>query len=472
MKNIYLYGSGNRCKILLNILADTDYMICGIVDSDDTRWGMYIEGFKISSPEAIRCDADNDYVCVTFYSPYVYEKIWDTLAESYGVAYEKQLTFHDILYDVYKMKFRNWNPIVSSGTHKSFFDASWGLGLGGVEAWLEDIIEKLDRTNHDNFFLLSKKNQNDILPNVEKHILEFYYEDTSIFSLDYIEKGMKFLTEHAPCTIVFSRVNELMLAACLVKNKYPHKLKIIMVDHGSCDGMYRDILSYQDEIDKYVCVSSGIEKRLIEYGIDSKKISSMTVPIQYEKVFFRDYSLDSRKTLKLGYAGRLEIFEKRLDILLELIEELEKRKINYVLNIAGNGSFRDEIKDFISSRKLENRIILRGLLPRNLMSDFWEEQDIAINVSDNEGRPISNMEAMVYGAVPVVTDTVGIRDDVENGINGYIVQINDYHSMADKIEYLDKHREILPMFGKKAQTDMRKKMNIDDYMKFWLRIIK
>ena len=158
--------------------------------------------------------------------------------------------------------------------------------------------------------------------------------------------------------------------------------------------------------------------------------------------------------------------------MLELIEELEKRKINYVLNIAGNGSFRDEIKDFISSRKLENRIILRGLLPRNLMSDFWEEQDIAINVSDNEGRPISNMEAMVYGAVPVVTDTVGIRDDVENGINGYIVQINDYHSMADKIEYLDKHREILPMFGKKAQTDMRKKMNIDDYMKFWLRIIK
>lgn len=103
---------------------------------------------------------------------------------------------------------------------------------------------------------------------MEKHILEFYYEDTSIFSLDYIEKGMKFLTEHAPCTIVFSRVNELMLAACLVKNKYPHKFKIIMVDHGSCDGMYRDILSYQDfysvngfEIEnlEFECMISGNE---------------------------------------------------------------------------------------------------------------------------------------------------------------------------------------------------------------------
>ena len=152
-----------------------------------------------------------------------------------------------------------------------------------------------------------------------------------VFSPEYIQKGIDFLKANGPCTIVFSRVNELMLSACLLKRDYPEQYKIIMVDHGSSDGMYRDILSYRKMIDKYVCVSQGIRETLGSYGIPEQRVFSMTVPMQYEKTLERTYSMDSGEAIHLGYAGRLEKFEKRMDIMIQLIEELEKTNVKYYL---------------------------------------------------------------------------------------------------------------------------------------------
>lgn len=82
------------------------------------------------------------------------------------------------------------------------------------------------------------------------------------------------------------------------------------------------------------------------------------------------------------------------------------------------------------------------------MSAFWQRQDVALNVSDNEGRPIANMEAMLNGAVPVVTETMGVLEDVHDGENGFMVPICDYVGMADKIEYLEKIVLFFPKWGK------------------------
>lgn len=42
MKKIYLYGSGRRCQILLDLIKNTDYQICGIVDGDAAKWGQKV----------------------------------------------------------------------------------------------------------------------------------------------------------------------------------------------------------------------------------------------------------------------------------------------------------------------------------------------------------------------------------------------------------------------------------------------
>ena len=182
--------------------------------------------------------------------------------------------------------------------------------------------------------------------------------------------------------------------------------------------------------------------------------------------------MDPGEAIHLGYAGRLEKFEKRMDIMIQLIEELEKRNVKYYLEIAGTGSYYDKLRQLISEKKIENHISLLGWLPREKMSAFWQRQDVALNVSDNEGRPIANMEAMLNGAVPVVTETMGVLEDVHDGENGFMVPICDYVGMADKIEYLEKNRTILPKMGKMARKEMILKMDMGKYMSMWEKILK
>lgn len=471
MKNLYLYGSGNRCKILLRILKNAGYHVCGILDTNSDKWDTNIERIEVQNPDILYKKKDV-YVCVTFYSSLIDDPIWRRLETKYHIEQSYILTLHNILYDIYIRKFTGMREPHIKTRQVVLFDATWGLGLGGVETWLKDIIGYFQRYQNGDVYLLTKRNQEKVPNEVEERIIELYFENSSQFFEEDIYNGIEFIKQHAPCTLVFSRVNELLLAACICKKNFPNLFKIIMVDHGLCDGMTKDILSYKDAIDYYVCVGSGIRQTLIKEGIAKEKTAVMTIPVKVQKKMKRSYSINNNTPIQLGYAGRLEVFQKRMDILIDLIMELERRKVHYCFNLAGKGNFEQNIREFVKENGLGSRVTLYGQIENEKIVDFWKAQDIAINVSDHEGRPISNMEAMVYGAVPVVTDTVGIRDDVENGVNGYIVPINDYHSMADKIEYLDKHREILPIFGKSAQTDMREKMNIDEYMKFWLSIIE
>lgn len=470
MRRLFLYGSGHRCRVLLGLLQKSDYAVCGIIDSDDSKWGTVVDGVVVCAPEILSHEKDA-YVCVTFYSPLVYEPVWDRLKNEYGVPSERQLTFHDLMIEIYDREFEDISIEDKDNKKTVFMDATWGLGLGGVEAWLKDTVCWFVQNEIPDVYLLSKKYQKEVPQEVEQRIVDFYYDDTMVFSEEYIAKGMQFIAKNLPAVFIFSRVNELLLAAYLVKKKVGDKIKIIMVDHGSSDGMFRDILSYRDGIDRYVCVSEGIRNKMISCGVSQDKVCSMTIPIKFSETYVRNYSEDAAAPLRIGYAGRLEVFEKRMDILLKFIAELEKRGVLYIMNIAGDGSYRGEIEAFIADRGLAERVKLHGLLPREHMADFWCEQDIAVNVSDNEGRPISNMEAMLCGVVPVMTETMGALDDVKDRHNGFVVPIDDYQSMASVIETLERDRTLLRRMGSLAREEMKEKMTLDNYIEMWKKVI-
>ena len=62
--------------------------------------------------------------------------------------------------------------------------------------------------------------------------------------------------------------------------------------------------------------------------------------------------------IQIGYAGRLEIMQKRADLLIELVKQLELKKVPYIFHIAGTGIYFNEIKQYIKENKLEEKIIL------------------------------------------------------------------------------------------------------------------
>lgn len=460
MMDIYIYGAGTRGRILINLADGSEVNILGVVDANRELQGKKVGKYTIQEPNSLTENEDIK-VCVSFYSVQLKNHLWDELSYKYGIKKENIFSFNDILKIIYKdIEFAY---VSSQKTKKYMFVGDWNMQLGGVESWLRDIVCEFSERNNPNVYLVTDRIKSNYPIKIKEKIIDFSYDCTPIYSREYIEKGLGFVLQNLPCTMIFSRVDELLLTASLVKDKYPDDLKIIMVDHGACDGMTRDIVSYMKEIDYYVTVSSGIKSLLEDHGIDSEKIMVMTCPIKHNKSCKRN----SNSILQIGYAGRLEVFEKRMDILLKLLDELENSNVVYQFNIAGSGTFENEIMNHIKTKKLQGKVRMYGQLDRIQMGKFWSEQDIAVNVSDNEGRPISNLEAMIYGAVPVVTNTIGSLEDVVNEINGYIVPLEDYKMMAEKIVYLSDHKKVLKRMSEKAQCTIIDKVSMDLHMQLW-----
>ena len=175
--------------------------------------------------------------------------------------------------------------------------------------------------------------------------------------------------------------------------------------------------------------------------------------------------------LKIGYAGRISTTQKRIDLLLEAGERLKKNRVNFCLNIAGSGDYEGELRKQITEKGLDNEIHMLGVVDHEQIMEFWQEQDICISCSEWEGHSISHSEAMAAGAVLVITDTSGARDDVEEGKNGFVVNVGDTEQLVNKIIYLYEHRELLPQMGSYSIRKIRERNKYMDPNHYWRSLL-
>ncbi len=136
------------------------------------------------------------------------------------------------------------------------------------------------------------------------------------------------------------------------------------------------------------------------------------------------------------------------DILLLSVGELEKRKnheltlkalskidnTNIKCVICGIGSLENELKSLASSLGLENRVVFLGY--RKDIPEIMLASDIYAHPSIREGLGIASLEAMASGLPLLASNTRGIADYIENGINGFMCDPYDVESYAKNLEKL------------------------------------
>ena len=86
-----------------------------------------------------------------------------------------------------------------------------------------------------------------------------------------------------------------------------------------------------------------------------------------------------------------------------------------------------EFLDFIENNNLKSIVEYRGVVGGLKKNKILKESDIFILLTRylNEGQPISILEAMANGLVPICTDHAGIPDIVENNKNGIVIKSSE-----------------------------------------------
>jgi glycosyltransferase involved in cell wall biosynthesis len=255
--------------------------------------------------------------------------------------------------------------------------------------------------------------------------------------------------------------------ACIAKKSCPGKMKHIVVIHSDADSMYDRYAAMQEYIDKCIVISRKMITELQKRNFSTDKIYYLNWDIKCEEKLGRAYA-PKGMPLRIGYAGRLTVHIKRLDLCVEVARELKRRGVPFLFQLAGVGDYSEQMKAEIQKAYLCEEMELLGYIERQDIDTFWQKQDIMISCSEHEGHSISQMEAMAAGAVPIVMDVSGAQDDITDSENGFIVEQGDICEMVNKICSLNEDRMLLQTMGSKAHESIYLKMQESKGNRLWL----
>ncbi len=469
-KKIYFFGAGIVGKRLKQFADEIKFIkIDGFIDNNEKLWGSYYNEIPIYSPEILQSHKN----VIVYITCRACEPIKKQLLEI-GLT-ENQITSGDYLIAnmIYSAIKNNsfvlpLDRLKFNTDKKILIDLNQGMVLGGVESWAYEMAKYWKQNGYNGRFLVGDFNKSMIINNTYKNneINLLKVNDEKI----RIDRCIKNIICNLPCIILCNFASYIFFAACIVKNWYPDKVKVIAIQHSDDDGYYDIYITLQEYIDFCLAVSSKIEKKLIEGGMKKEIVYHLDWKIPCDKMI--EWNLKNGQILQIGYAGRITKSPKRIDLFVVIAKELFKKNIKFKFNIAGTGDFLEELKVQIKSEKLEDYFNILGVIDRACIPDFWKHQDVMISCSEWEGHSITQAEAMAGGAVPVITDVSGARDDVIDGKNGFIVPVGDVALLTDKIEYLYNNRDKLDMMGHMAHRTIYEKQKNINQKDFWDRLFK
>lgn len=128
--------------------------------------------------------------------------------------------------------------------------------------------------------------------------------------------------------------------------------------------------------------------------------------------------------------GRLER-QKGFDIAIESARKLKNNQIDFNWYIVGDGSERDSLQTKINNYDLGKCMHLTGMMNNPL--PLVNKCDLYVQPSRHEGYCIALLEARALHKPVISTDILCVREQIVNGVNGYIAAYEDSDDLYLKI---------------------------------------
>lgn len=165
---------------------------------------------------------------------------------------------------------------------------------------------------------------------------------------------------------------------------------------------------------------------VIPNGVDINKLQG------YERDynFRRNYAADNEKII--CFVGRL-VHEKGAHILVDAIPKVIQHYHDAKFVIVGKGPQFDYLQKKVSHMNISQKVYFTGYISDECLNRLYKCMDIAVFPSLYEPFGIVALEGMAAKVPVIVSDTGGLRDIVEHGIDGMKSYAGNSNSLADSI---------------------------------------
>lgn len=328
-----------------------------------------------------------------------------------------------------------YKPIVVCGGEelKSIFERE-NIDSYSIEFLKNNILENIKQLKQ-----IIKENDISIIHAHDNNASVSAYFTKVLYRLD-----IKIVSHIHSCYPWLKENSKFKLIDTILRKKYSHNI--------ACGKL---VYNYYEENTNYINLKNTT---ILSNAIDVYEIEKNQN--QFNETMYDKLNIPRDKKI-IGFVGRMTDAKA----LIPFIKEIEKYKTEFydsIFLLVGSGELENEIKSLIKKLGLDSLFILVG--NRKDVYDFYRIMDFLFLSSVYEGLPMVMLEAMSFGKSFVSTNVGSINEIIEDNVNGYLVEKDEYDKLIEKIIKLKNDEIAKRDFGYRSLQKIKSNYDIKKYV--------
>jgi len=151
---------------------------------------------------------------------------------------------------------------------------------------------------------------------------------------------------------------------------------------------------------------------------------------------------------------------KRPDRFAQVALQISQQNPNTYFLIVGSGELEEILKSELSTISLKAKFL--GW--RNDIENILEATDIMLLTSDNEGTPVSAIQAGMAGIPTVSTNVGSVSKIIDDGVSGILTSLNP-SEIAEQLQKLITDTRLRQILGERAKLDITEHFSVSQLIK-------
>jgi len=203
------------------------------------------------------------------------------------------------------------------------------------------------------------------------------------------------------------------------------------------DTLVRKVLNCADTV---ICNSRALYDEVLKIINDKNKLRLVYHGVDL-KLFAPREKGEAR--IKLGlpidkyiiFTAKHHYPQYGIEYLIKSIPGILSKTKDLLFIIGGDGPLKSFHEELAKSLGVSNYVVFMGQIPRGLMPYYYAASDIVVVPSLQESWGLIATEAMASGRPVIASSVGGLKEQVIDGINGFLVPPRDPRAIADRILY-------------------------------------
>jgi glycosyltransferase involved in cell wall biosynthesis len=198
---------------------------------------------------------------------------------------------------------------------------------------------------------------------------------------------------------------------------------------------------------KIISLSYSTTEKLLKQNVDLQRVT--TIPGGVDVSFFSRTKAAKNKVFTICCVARLVSY-KRIDLLIKAAAILQKKGINFQIEIIGEGPEDFSLKLLAQNLEVEKKIKFRKNLSRLELANTLKRAQLFCLPSEQEGFGLVVIEAASAGLPYIVSDIKVFKEVTNNGQGGLFFKRGNEVDLAHKLAIVINNKSLLQKLGLQA----------------------